>query len=123
MFRPSEQVAGQIVLVQTLHHDDYDALFLAVQPADQSVVVPRICRIAFGSRKSVIGLQGIVKNDDVPPAAGEYPSHRGSHPKTLGSSCKVVDGLFVGGKLRLGKQSTIEGTCHQSSTIPGQLVR
>jgi hypothetical protein len=64
-------VADEVVLVDSLHNDNDDAGFLAVEPAQQGIVEPLVCCRSLGFRQGVIGFEWVVQDDDVSSPSGE----------------------------------------------------
>ena len=65
-----EDMADQVIDVETLHDDDDDVVDLAVQPRVQRTVVPLLVRLPLGLGEGVGGLQWVVDDDDVTAAPG-----------------------------------------------------
>ena len=66
-----ENVADEVVLVQSLHDDDDAAAALVVEPAVEGVVVPLIGGFALRLGERLLGLQRIIDNADVGAATGQ----------------------------------------------------
>src|SRR5450759_719527 len=64
-------VGDKIVFMQALHDDDNSPIFLAVEAAARSVVIPFLQGPAAGFRQGVVRLKRVVDNDDVRSAARE----------------------------------------------------
>jgi len=51
--------------VQSLHHDNDDAMFLRVQAAQERAEIPLVCRLAARFRKGIFGLEDVFENDHI----------------------------------------------------------
>ena len=65
-----QHVADEIVLVQPVHDQDDGARLLVVEAAVKGVVEPLVGRLALDLRQRLLGLQGIVDDEEVGAAPG-----------------------------------------------------
>ncbi len=65
-----QHLADEIVLVQPVHDQDDGARLLVVEAAVKGVVEPLVGRLALDLRQRLLGLQGIVDDEEVGAAPG-----------------------------------------------------
>jgi hypothetical protein len=94
-----QHVAHQIVLVQAVHDQDDRPLLLVVEAAVEGVVEPLVGGAAMGRRERLLGLQGIIDDDDVGSAPGQHPADRGGDARAL------PGGLELGHRLAVWRES------------------
>src|ERR1700693_191001 len=116
-----QYVPHQIVLMQTLHNDDYAATPLIVQPAVEGVIEPFVRCIALRFGECLIGLEWIVDDDQVRTTTGHYAADGGSQTKTILRSQKLLNRLPLRRKAS-GKQTSVPLAGHYSSAVHGMLV-
>ena len=66
-----QYMAGEVVFVQSVHDEDDRARELVVETAVEGVVEPVVRRLALGLRQCLLGLQGVVDDDEVGAAPGQ----------------------------------------------------
>jgi len=66
-----QYMAGEVILVQPVHDQHDGTGELVVEPAVEGVVVPFVRRLALRLRQRLLGLQGIVDDDQVGAAPGQ----------------------------------------------------
>ena len=69
--------------MQPVHDHDDDTVTLVVQPAVEGMVEPVVGRLALGLRQGLLGLQGVVDDDDVGTSPGQHAADRGGEPAAL----------------------------------------
>src|ERR1051325_1666429 len=69
-------MTGQIVLMKTLHNQYDYAILLIVEAREQRRSVIIIDLIASCARKSLIGFQRVVDDDEIPAATGQRAADR-----------------------------------------------
>ena len=79
--------------MQTVHDQDDGSVLLVVETAVEGVVEPLVGRAPPGLRQGLLGLQGIVENDQVGAAPGQPAADRGRDPAALGGRLEFGDGL------------------------------
>lgn len=77
--------------MQALHYDNHGAILFAVEPAEQGVEEPVVCRAAPSFRQSVVGFQNVVKDQQVGSAPGEDAANR----RRIRNPCAVVMKSFT----------------------------
>ena len=78
-----QHMAGEVVLVQSVHDEDDRAGELVVEAAVEGVVEPVVRRLALGLRQRLLGLQRVVDDDEVGAAPGQHAADRGGEPAAL----------------------------------------
>jgi hypothetical protein len=77
-------------------HDQHDRTGeLVVEAAVEGVIVPFIGRLSLDLRQGLLGLQGIVDDDDVGTAPGQHPADRGRDPRALCRRLEFGDRLAL----------------------------
>src|ERR1700690_921683 len=83
-------MADQIVLVESLHNDDDDAVLFTIQSAHERVVIPFVNARSPSFGKSIIWFKWIIENNHIRPSTSQYPAYGGRHPKALCSRQEIV---------------------------------
>ena len=78
-----QHMADEIFLMQSLHDDHHAAVGLVIETAEQGVVVPVVDGLSAGFRQGFIWFQGVVDDDEVTAAAGQYSANRGCHSSSV----------------------------------------
>ena len=73
--------AGQVIHMDALHDDDDRARALVVEARQQRVLEPFIGGVALGLGIGVVGLEGIVDDDDVAASTGQCAPDRCRQPE------------------------------------------
>jgi len=116
-----EQVAGEVVFVETLHDDDDDAGALAIEAAVEGVIEPFVGGGALGLGERLVGLEGIVDDEEVGATSGEHSADRGGEAHALGGGVKFGDGLTFGGETR-GKELLIPVGVEERAAVEREFV-
>src|SRR5450631_4527112 len=82
----SEQVSHQILVVQTLHHRDNDAICLSIQAGIEGICEIIIGLFTCGLHESFIGLHRIIDDDRVRSQSRLPARKRPGSPKSVLSS-------------------------------------
>ena len=117
----SEQVAGEVVLVEALHDNDDDAGALAIEAAVEGVIEPFVGGGALGLGERLVGLEGIVDDEEVGATSGEHSADRGGEAHALGGGVKFGDGLTFGGETR-GKELLIPVGVEERAAVEREFV-
>jgi hypothetical protein len=117
-----EHVPDKVVLVQPLHDQDDAAVLLVIEPTEQAVVVPFVHRLALRIGERLIGLEGVIDNNDVAATAGQNATHGGGEAEALTGRHKFLDGLLLRRQTG-GKKALVKGAGHHSPAVAGVLVR
>jgi len=67
----SQEVAGQVILMQALHDHNNGARVFVVEARDKRAAVPVDDSLPGGLRMELIGVQGIVDDDQIGAASGK----------------------------------------------------
>jgi hypothetical protein len=78
-----QHVAGEVVLVQSMHDQHDGARELVVEATIEGVVVPLVGRLALRLRQRLFRLQRVVDDNDVGTPPGQHPADRGGDPAAL----------------------------------------
>src|SRR5436305_12861570 len=79
----AKHMADKIVFMQSLHDEDNASLSLIVEPTVQGVIEPVVDGLALGVRKSLLGFQRVIDNDEIGAPPGQGTPDRCGKPKTL----------------------------------------
>ena len=86
-----------------VHDQDDGSVLLVVETAVEGVVEPLVGRAPSGLRQGLLGLQGIVENDQVGAAPGQPAADRGRDPAALGGRLSNSEAACRSGDSRVGK--------------------
>jgi hypothetical protein len=117
-----EDMADEVVLMQTLHDDDDRALGLVIEARIERSVKPFIGGDASALRHGVTGFQRIVDDDDVCAAAGENAADRRRQAKAALCCDKFLQ-RRPGRREARREQTAIPGGPHDRAAVAGELVR
>src|SRR5262249_50589870 len=78
-----EQVSGEVILMQPLHHQDDRISGLVVEPTEERGIEPLLYRLAAGLGRGIGWLLGIVNDDQVAAQTGQGASDRRGVAKPL----------------------------------------
>ena len=107
--------------MQPVHDQDDRTLLRVVQPAVEGVVVPLVRRPPLGLRQGLLGLQGIIDDDQVGAAPGQNPADRGGEPAALRGRLELRRGLPL--RRKPGRKGPLVPVAHNdAAAITGQLV-
>ena len=70
---PVQDMAGEVLHVQALHHNDDDAGFLIVQAGDEGLIEPVVGSGAVGLGEGLRGIQGVVHDEVIAALACRGP--------------------------------------------------
>jgi len=91
-----KNMANQVILMQPLHHNDDDAIFLAVEATRQSVVVPVVNRCPACLRERILRLEWVINDQTSPPRPVRTPptevAMRNPCAVVMKSSTDLLDG-------------------------------
>ncbi len=71
-----QQVAGKIILMETLHDDEDMTLALTIEAALDRLVEPVLHRSALGLRTDLAGIDRVVDDDQISATAGRHAADR-----------------------------------------------
>jgi hypothetical protein len=78
-----EHVADEVVLMQSLHDDDNGPVTLVVEPAVEGVEEPIVRCIPSCVGQRLLRFRGIVDQNEIGAAPGQYPAGGGGEPISL----------------------------------------
>ena len=113
--------AGQVVHVDALHDDDDRARALVVQTGQQSIGEPLVGGRPPDLRQGVVGLQGIVDDDDVAAATGQCAADRRRQPEPARGEFDLGFGVLVWPDPRAGEDRPIPGRLEHGAEVVGML--
>jgi hypothetical protein len=113
-----EHVPDKVILVEPLHDQNDAAAVLVIEATEQAVVVPFVDRLALRIREGLIGLEGIIDDNDVAAAAGQNAAHGGGEAEALAGRHKFLHGLLLRRQTG-GKKALIKGAVHDSPAVAG----
>src|SRR5207249_3235895 len=96
----SEEIAGQVVLVQALHDHADRISFLVVEARDQAAAVPVDHAPARWPRHRLFGLERIVDYDEIGSPPRERAADRGSVAAAAGGGDELGAGILCGAHSR-----------------------
>lgn len=116
-----QNVTNKVVQMQPLHDDDDDAGSLVVEPRTHGVAKPVIGVGALTVRNGLVGLGGVVNNDEIRTATGKGAADRGRVAEPTGGGFEFLDRLPIG-QANTRKQLAVELALHDLATVAGVLV-
>ena len=106
--------------MQPLHHQDDDAPLLVVEPCAERAVVPVDDPFACCFGGAVLGLQGVVDDDEVRTAAGDRAAHRQGDPAAAFGRDRLGPGFRL--EAHPGKDPPVPLAFGDHAELPGELV-
>src|SRR5271168_1861027 len=90
----SQQVASEIVLMQTLHDRDYRPRSFIVEARDEGAAIPVDDPLPRRLRMRFVGVQRIVDDDQIGAASGKRSANGGRIPAASLGSDELETGFF-----------------------------
>src|SRR3954454_15111769 len=100
-------MASKVIDVEALHDQDDRTLALVVEPRGHGLFVPIDCAPTCGRGSSFIRLQGVIYDDELPPAAGQRSANRCGEPKPALRGPHLGFGILRRVDTSLGEQAFV----------------